>query len=454
MKIVLLNPPAPVRVIRDYYCTSLAKSTYYYHPIDLVYMSGTLAAAHDICVIDAIADGLSVHQALLAIQRQRPDAIVALVASPTLSNDLRFLQAVKRSCPSCRIVVTGDVVRELGGRLLAEQPWIDAAITDFSTDVVVAAVEGTTTQVLPNLVMRRGDSILAGEELHTNGTFSVRRPAWKLFLSDRYRFPFAHRAPFACVLTDFGCPYDCTFCPVSTLGFKLRPVSEVVEELVDLKQLGVKELHFRDQTFGVNKRRAFELCEAMRELDFTWSCFTRVDVITEPLLREAKQAGCHTVIFGIETADDQLLSDYKKGTTHAQVRAALELCRRHCVSSVGTFLLGLPGETTESAERTIAYACSLPLDFASFNVAVPRLGSTFRKQAVAAGLVRADVLELRPEALSEAYVGSAVNHAQGLVRLANQRFYRRIPYLIQRVRRSDSFWSFANQVRIGWQLVG
>src|SRR5678816_665554 len=93
-----------------------------------------------------------------------------------------------------------------------------------------------------------------------------------------YRFSFARSERFATVLTDYGCPYPCTFCVIGTLGFQTRATLEVLEEIDALRASGVREIFFMDQTFGVVKKRGLELCAALAERgDLSWTAFCRPD---------------------------------------------------------------------------------------------------------------------------------------------------------------------------------
>src|SRR3989344_727403 len=101
---------------------------------------------------------------------------------------------------------------------------------------------------------------------------------------EKYRFPFAY-GKFATVLTDYGCPFRCKFCIMSNLGFKFRSAENVIAELQYIKSLGINEIYFDDQTFGVNRKRTIDLCNAMlaNNLQMKWSCFSRVDLIDEEI---------------------------------------------------------------------------------------------------------------------------------------------------------------------------
>ncbi|MBN1296019.1 radical SAM protein, partial [bacterium] len=223
----------------------------------------------------------------------------------------------------------------------------------------------------------------------TNGRFRIPLPRHEMFIDRDYRYPFVKSRRFATVMTEFGCPFHCAFCVMGTLGCKRRPIEDVIEELLSLRSLGIRDIFFLDQSFGSDRSRNLALCEAIGHTvpEMRWLCFSRVDLVDETVLSAMKSAGCHSIIFGVETANAQLLETYRKGYSLDQVRSMFAVAQRLKIRTVATFLLGLPGETRESAMETIEFARRLPCNFASLNVAVPRMGTDLRQWAVTQGYV-------------------------------------------------------------------
>ena len=326
-RFLLLNPPGELTFHRDYFCTLVSKSRYYYHPVDIVYLTGRLDKQFEVSVIDAIADRLSFEECLEKVKEINPQYMFFLIAAPSYSGDVSFIREVKKNLPEVKIIGSGDVYREFRARALHDHDFLDAILLDFSTEDILTYLNDANGQVIDNVIYRHNGAVVEGPEKHGYGKFSLPVPRWDLFHLDEYRFPFARRLPFATILSDFGCPYSCTFCPISTLGFKLREIGEVIEEMKLVKSLGIKEFHFRDQTFGVNKKRTIELCDEMIKngISVGWSCWSRVDVVNEELLKKMKEAGCHTIIFGIETSNEEILKEYKKNIKVTQMVDALKL---------------------------------------------------------------------------------------------------------------------------------
>jgi len=437
MKILLLNPPGKRNYLRDYYCTSISKSDYYYHPVDLLYLSGTLSLEHEVDVYEALAGDESVEDALEQIRLRAPDVVVSLVAAASFDEDFAFLSRLKEEMPQVRLVGTGDIFREYHEKVFQLMPFLEATLVDFSTDDFLQYLRGAEGKAIQNVIYRFGEEIIAGKEVHGNGRFSIPKPNINLFDRSHYSFPFVRQEPFMTVLSDFGCAYSCTFCPISTLGFKMRSIEEVMQEIQQLWDAGYREIHFRDQTFGVNVKRTKELCVAIGKQfpHLTWSCFSRVDVLDEDRVKVMAENGCHTVIVGIEFDDDELQKELKKNINRAQMFKAVEVCHTHKMRIAGTFIVGLPEQNEASILRTGELARQLDLDFASFNLAIPRLGTTWRKKLIDEGSIDEKNLKMDTVEGTGTFLHAKISQARlnELREQVEREFYFRPSYIIKRL---------------------
>jgi anaerobic magnesium-protoporphyrin IX monomethyl ester cyclase len=453
-RVLLLNPPGTKNYIRDYFCSKLSKSYYKSAPATLLALSGVVAEAHTVTVLDAIVENLPAPAALRRCVAARPDAVVALVGAASWDEDREFLRQLK-AATGATLIAIGDLLLEDTEARLAEAPAIDAALLSFATPDVLALLPKPEGTPVPNAVVRlpAGQGYLAGPRPKLRGEYHLPRPRHELFPLRRYRFPFAVARPMAVVLTDYGCPFQCTFCVIPSLGFALRPLADVLEELAVVRGLGVRELFFIDQTFGARPARTLELLRALCEpkYAFRWSCFSRADVTTPEMLALMARSGCHTIIYGVESGNEATLTRYHKQLDLAQMRATFTACRRLRIRTAATFMLGLPGETAAQARATLALALSLPLDFAAFNVAVPRAATRLRAESIAAGLIGRELRSMDQSGLDGA-MGTAEMTSQAILALrreAIRRFYLRPGYLGHRLFDLRSWWDFKTQAADG-----
>lgn len=162
----------------------------------------------------------------------------------------------------------------------------------------------------------------------------------------------------------------------------MRSAENIVEEMeFIIKKYGAKEIQFYDDTFTVNKKRIFRLCELLieKKLGVIWRCSSRVDTVDEEMLDAMYDAGCRSISYGIESGDDEILNKMNKGTTVAQAKDVIKWTNKARIQAKGFFMMNFPGETIETTEKTIALAKELDLDFAGFNLTVPHHGEELKK---------------------------------------------------------------------------
>jgi anaerobic magnesium-protoporphyrin IX monomethyl ester cyclase len=217
-----------------------------------------------------------------------------------------------------------------------------------------------------------------------------------------------------------------------------------------LASLGVREVYFNDQTFGAQKERTLDLCRAMAKgrLNFGWTCFTRADVVDDKFVEAMKSAGCHTVTFGVESANDAVRAASGKGISRHHIERAFEMCHAQGMDAAATFIMGLPDETEEDLRASAALAVKLGCDFASFNIAVPRMRTWLRHEAITLGLVNPHMTKMDQ---SGTYAVMGTRHlsreeTEHLLAQAIREFYFRPSYILGRLRRIRSLQDLRRHV--------
>lgn len=443
-RVLLLNPPGDRIYIRDYYCSKVSKAHYTYQPVDLVVLSGILAGRGPVHVLDAIIERLSPANSLEHILAANFDAIVFLAGAASRRADFAFMREL-RARTHAALIGSGDVFMEDSARVLRDEEWLDAICLDFtSPDILTYLDDREGAPPLSGIAYRTGNGIVSTERRRATGEFEIPVPRHELFPNAKYTYPFVRESPFVTVLTDYGCPFHCTFCIMSRLGYKVRPVENVMRELEHIVSLGIREVYFSDQTFGAERERADALCSEMisRRLRLNWVCFSRVDLVSRETIALMKRAGCHTIIFGVESGSDEILGESAKGITVDNIRHSFTLCKESGISTVGTFILGLPGDTVDSIRRTINLARELNCDYASFNVPVPRMLTPLRQWAIDQKVIHSELREMDQSGTYAVMDTRHINRKKimELKREAICKFYLRPTYLLNRLLAIDSPW--------------
>jgi anaerobic magnesium-protoporphyrin IX monomethyl ester cyclase len=386
-KVLLLNLPGKKPYLRDYYCSLVSKGDFIWHPIDLTVLSGVLNQDFEVEVIDALAQKIDFSDCLQRILKISPDAIIFLSGAVSWEEDKKFLKGIKKDVT---LIGTGDIFLFKGEDLIKENDFLNAVILDFTSFDIIDFLKNKERN-FKSLIYRKGNKIIMNKKNADNEEdFFLPLPRLDLFPLKRYHCPVVKDFPFATVIASLNCPFHCHFCTYGNLKFKLRKVKNVIEELKYIKSIGIKEVRFKDNTFGADRNQLLGICNGMIEnkLNFKWSCSSRVDGFDEKLLRLMKKSGCHTIQFGVESGNQEILDLYNKGFNLEQVRNTFSLCKKNGIRTMGHFILGLPGEDKKMVIRTINFSKNLNCDFAAFNIASPRIGSDLRKIAKRKGWLK------------------------------------------------------------------
>ena len=160
----------------------------------------------------------------------------------------------------------------------------------------------------------------------------------------------------ASIITGRGCPYSCAFCASKKMhGNQVRftPSYVVINEFLYLRnEFGVEMVNVLDDTFILDKKRVYEICQGLKGQGIKWFCLTRADCVDKELLIEMKKAGCLSLAIGFETGSDRLLKLMNKRITVEQSRECVKIASEAGFMINGQLMTGLPTETDEDVELT------------------------------------------------------------------------------------------------------
>lgn len=359
-KILLLNLPFLRPVQRDYGCPHGIKAAYCWPPIDLVMFGAAAGAAGEIEYLDCIAGRVGPDEALERVKRANPDIVFSVISSITLENDLRFLVDVKRALPAVSLWASGDLVFFTSG----EYPPLDVYLRDL-----------TNRAGILELLAQDSPAGVVGSA--SGGTFSQGIFPHELLKSYGYCMPYSFCRGITAVLTNYGCPYRCTFCNSNRIPFKRRDMADLLKELEYIKGKGIREVLFRDFTF--NASDAEQLCDEMtaRGIDLRWSCWTRMDLVNGRILAKMKQAGCYLVSYGIESCEPWIQEKTGKNLDVPEMREKVAMTRAAGLEVLASVILGFPGE---DPQLTISRIKEIDPDYLAVNLLVPRVGSALANE--------------------------------------------------------------------------
>jgi radical SAM superfamily enzyme YgiQ (UPF0313 family) len=171
-----------------------------------------------------------------------------------------------------------------------------------------------------------------------------------------------------------------------------------------------------------------------RDLDIKWVCSSRVNTITEGMIKTMKKAGCYGIVFGIESGNQDILNRINKNITLDQSKNAIQLSKKEGLITVGDFMIGLPDDTLETVTQTINFAIKLNPDRALFSMTTPFPGTTLYNEYLEKGLLK-DILSWNEFSLHSGTKFRNENlTAQKIQKLylkAKRRFYIRPAFIIK-----------------------
>jgi len=399
VKVLLVNPP----YLQHIYGTTGHFAVH--QPLGLAYLAAYLEARGvEVSILDANALMLTLEETARQVKGSRADLVGLTAVTNTITLVYELARLIKRDSPQKIIVAGGPHPSVMDRRTLEECQEIDVVVRGEGEETLRELVEvlgrGGGLEEVAGVTFRHNGSLCAtGEREPIADIDTLPYPARHLLPLEVYRpGPFLNRGVkgerYARLLTTRGCPHHCTYCAAPLLWPRVRMHSAeyLVGEMKHLvRTYGVGHIDVLDDTFTASRRRLRRTCELIGEegLEVAWTCYAGVRSLARaPELIEAmKQAGCFGLELGIESGDEEVLARIRKDMTLDEARAVAAELRRQRMRWLGFFMLGLPGETRASAERTIELAVELDPDIAFFSITTPFPGTELYAEMSRRGLI-------------------------------------------------------------------
>lgn len=261
-------------------------------------------------------------------------------------------EAIRKAHPRAKILVGGPHATPFAKQILERVPEIDLVTRGES--------EATFLEALSRIEQDEPLTGIAGTAYRWEGEVHFGPKRESLRKLDDLTPPQDYFATHI-LMTSRGCPWQCTFCGAETTwgrGFRGHSVPYVVDAIEKaLGRLPVRMIQIKDDTFTANKKRALEICREIRrrDLQFLWSCDTRVDVLDPELLLEMRRAGCQRLSLGVESGSDTILENIDKKITADEIIAAANMAKSVGIQVRFFMMLGNRGETVETFEETLRF---------------------------------------------------------------------------------------------------
>ena len=334
------------------------------------------------------------------------DLVVAHTSVPSFRSDVKTIEALKAANPSLKAGLIGAKVAVQPDRSMIEAPVIDFVarnefdftIKEVADEVPWSQIQGLSWRNAKGVIVHNPDRPIL-EEMDNLPWVT---PIYQRDLEIEKYFIGYLKHPYISIYTGRGCKSRCTFClwPQTVGGhrYRTRSVGHVIEEIAWAQKAfpQVKEFFFDDDTFTDDLPRAEAIAKELGKLGVTWSCNAKANVPRETL-KKLKDGGLRLLLVGYESGNQQILHNIKKGMRIEVAEKFTKDCHDLGIAIHGTFILGLPGETRETIQQTVAWAAKINPHTIQVSLAAPYPGTFLYNQAVQNGWLDADHAELVDE---------------------------------------------------------
>ncbi|KKL07284.1 hypothetical protein LCGC14_2587560, partial [marine sediment metagenome] len=372
-KILLINPHS-----RGVY-EVLKSSAPTYPPLGLCYIAAVLEkGGHEVKIIDMAVEDMTELEVIKQAKQYSPDIIglsgatANIECSYSLARQLKDIALIviggvhATALPSEAIQYANVVVRGEG-----EHTFLDIA-------------DGKDIKEIQGITYKRNDVVINNPDREpVDNLDDLPFPARHLVPIRKYYYLGKKSLGISNIVMSRGCQFNCTFCNKKIFGYKVRQRS-VENKFEEIKQLvetyGTKEIHISDDTFNNDRDNIMSLWKLLikEKIDVKIhpSNGMRVDKVDEEQFILMKKAGFTGVVFGVESGNQEILNNIRKGTTLQQIRTAFKLAHKVNFDEIwGTFIFGLKGETIQTAKNTLKFAMELNPTIAKFHILVPYPGT-------------------------------------------------------------------------------
>lgn len=458
MRVLLIDPPGieglPVgRVLGSF---GINKADQAWPPYDLQVFAGFCKKnAHTYRIVDANNLGMTIEDIRKEIESFQPHWVIYLTCFQTFELDAEIAKTAKTVDPNIKTACMSlsiFSVEDPAGAML-RHPYLDYIPWGEPELPLMRLINGDAPDTVKGIYYRINQEILfTGEAERIMALDDLGIPVHEGMPYSVYRCPLAKRRPLTIVNCSRGCINWCIHCQAGAFQkpLRYRSVDSVMEELREIKRLGIKEIKFYDCSLPTKRDFVIELSERLSKegFDFTWHCNARADRIDKEILKIMKRAGCHTISIGCESANQEILKNMGKNETVEQIEYAVRLVKESGMRVLMYLTFGLPGETEETMRKTFEFAKKLMPDYVTFGIVVPAPGTPFYNELKKMGYLKPKELPWQdPTALpSFDYPHLKGERIFEFTREAYQRYYLSPNYMLKRLFSIRTFDEFSASV--------
>jgi len=285
---------------------------------------------------------------------------------------LEILEFVRKYNPDTKIIIGGPFI--FSQYRTQERAVYECLFESIGADFYVISHQGEAALVkllnaiknnlpydqIENVYYKEGKRYHANPIVKEDNKLSENSIEWELFSKGI--------GEYVDIRTVISCPFSCAFCgsPEHSGAYQTLGIEEV-EDLLDqvARFPSIKGLSFIDDTFNVPPQRFKGILRRMKKnkYPFEWISNLRCQFADREMVELMKETGCQGVFLGIESGNDQILKNMNKAATVEKYLHGISLLKEYGILTFGSFIIGFPGETSETVRDTICFIEESGLDF-------------------------------------------------------------------------------------------
>ena len=476
MKILGLNPPSifTKNVARDLlwgcWCKGRRIAGVQFPPLPLMYVGTVLKTrGHDVDIIDAQAEGISIPN----IENKIKDYDIVFLISATMSynEDSEMLARLKKKNPHLITIVFGAHPTFLPYEALKKES-VDIIVRKEAEFIIRDLMDALSTgsdewkKVLGIGYREDGKAILNPDYPYIENLDELPIPDRNFLSNDIYYYnPIVKYFPWATALSSRGCPGRCTFCTSPSYygpKYRARSPENVVDEILYLKDLGFREIFYRDELFTLDKRMVMNICKIIitKKIDISWICSVKANTTTYDMLKIMKEAGCRFIRVGVESGVQEILDSVKKDVKIEQIIDTFYWAQKLKIETHAHLMLGMPGETDRTISQTFDFVKKIKPSTVTYGIMTPYPGTEIYRQVLEIDPSFGDGTHINAASIhtnasfSKAFTTLPQKKLEKYIRKGYLKFYMRLRYILERFLKVNDIDELRRLVLAGSQIFG
>ncbi|MHB1646867.1 MAG: B12-binding domain-containing radical SAM protein [bacterium] len=380
-----------------------------YPPVGILSMSAVLKKNYySVSYIDADILRLSVEDVVDKLKNTPPICLGVTVNVSHVKFIDRYINRIQEEIPDLVIIIGGPYITSKKDSIFDDFPNIKYAVIGEGEYAILDFMQFLDNKLpidkVRNLVYQDSDKHVKINKVERIEDLDILPlPDYTLIedIIHLYTAPDPSIAlPSIEIMCSRGCPYNCTFCssPISW-GRKttFRSVDSIIEEIKYLKKtINVKEIFFQDDTFNLNHKWFYKLCNKIIEEGLNKDIFYKTpfrlnkNLLNLDILKLAKKANFWMIFYGVESGNEEMLKNMNKSLTVKEIKRGFKLTRQAGLASLASFMIGNIGETKKTVNDSIDLIKKIKPDYGGFAITAPFPGTKLYDYAKEKNLILND----------------------------------------------------------------